>query len=70
MILSGNSVDHGLLNVAGLCSGIPVAPISVAYSLMSSDHAKLKHCFELVLPGLIYVEDMVIALLKVVILLA
>jgi len=57
MILSGNSVDHGLLNVAGLCSGIPVAPISVAYSLMSSDHAKLKHCFELVLPGLIYVED-------------
>ena len=57
MILSGNSVDHGLLNVAGLCSGIPVSPISVAYSLMSSDYAKLKHCFELVSPGLIYVED-------------
>ena len=60
MILSGNSVDHGLLNVAGLCSGIPVSPISVAYSLMSSDYAKLKHCFELVSPGLIYVEDGVI----------
>jgi len=57
MILSGNSIDHGLLTVAGLCSGIPVSPISVAYSLMSSDYAKLKHCFELVMPGLIYVED-------------
>ena len=57
MILSGNSIDHGLLNVAGLCSGIPVSPISVAYSLMSSDYAKLKHCYELVLPGLIYIDD-------------
>jgi len=57
MILSGNSINHGLINIAGLCSGIPVAPISVAYSLMSSDFAKLKHCFKLVNPGLIYVED-------------
>jgi len=57
MILSGNSINHGLINVAALCAGIPVAPISVAYSLMSSDFAKLKHCFNLVNPGLIYVED-------------
>ena len=57
MILSGNSVDHGLLNVAGLCSGVPVCPISVSYSLMSNDYIKLKHCFQLVLPGLIYVDD-------------
>ncbi len=57
MVLSGNSLNHGLINMAGLCSGIPVAPISVAYSLMSGDFAKLKHCFDLVEPGLIYVED-------------
>ena len=57
MILSGNSINHGLLNVAGLFCGVPVAPISIAYSLMSSDYAKLKHCFELVDPGLIFVED-------------
>ena len=57
MILSGNSINHGLLNLAGLFCGVPVAPISVAYSLMSSDYAKLKHCFELVDPGLIFVED-------------
>jgi len=37
MILSGNSINHGLLNVAGLFCGVQVAPISIAYSLMSSD---------------------------------
>ena len=57
MILSGNSVDHALLTLAGYTAGIPVAPISVAYSLQSQDHAKLKHITELLDPGLIYVAD-------------
>src|SRR6187402_630934 len=54
MILSGNSVDHALLTLAGHTAGIPVAPISVAYSLQSQDHAKLKHIAALLTPGLIY----------------
>ena len=57
MILSGNSVDHALLTLAGHTAGIPVAPISVAYSLQSQDHAKLKHIAALLKPGLIYVAD-------------
>ncbi len=57
MILSGNSVDHALLTLAGHTAGIPVAPISVAYSLQSQDHAKLKHIAALLTPGLIYVSD-------------
>ncbi len=57
MILSGNSVDHALLTLAGHTAGIPVAPISVAYSLQSQDHAKLRHIAELLDPGLIYVAD-------------
>ena len=57
MILSGNSIDHALLTLAGHTAGIPVAPISVAYSLQSQDHAKLKHIAELLAPGLIYVAD-------------
>ena len=47
MILSGNAIDHALLMLAGYTAGIPVAPISVAYSLQSQDHAKLKHIAEL-----------------------
>ncbi|HET7252271.1 MAG TPA: feruloyl-CoA synthase [Xanthobacteraceae bacterium] len=57
MILSGNSIDHALLTLAGHTAGIPVSPISVAYSLQSQDHAKLKHIAELLEPGLIYVAD-------------
>jgi feruloyl-CoA synthase len=57
MILSGNSIDHALLTLAGHTAGIPVAPISVAYSLQSQDHAKLKHIAELLEPGLVYVAD-------------
>jgi feruloyl-CoA synthase len=57
MILSGNSIDHALLTLAGHTAGIPVAPISVAYSLQSQDHAKLKHIAALLEPGLVYVAD-------------
>jgi feruloyl-CoA synthase len=57
MILSANSIDHALLTLAGYTAGIPVAPISVAYSLQSQDHAKLKHVAELLQPGLVYVAD-------------
>lgn len=42
-ILSGNSIDHGLLSLAAMHVGVPAAPISIAYSLMSQDHAKLLH---------------------------
>jgi feruloyl-CoA synthase len=57
MILSANSIDHALLMVAGYTAGVPVAPISVAYSLQSQDFAKVKHIAELLDPGLIYVAD-------------
>ena len=57
MILSGNGIDHALLTLAGHTAGVPVAPISVAYSLQSQDHAKLRHIAALLEPGLIYVAD-------------
>ena len=57
MILSANGIDHALLTLAGHTAGIPVAPISVAYSLQSQDHAKLKYIAALLTPGLIYVAD-------------
>ena len=57
MILSGNAIDHALLMLAGYTAGIPVAPISVAYSLQSQDHAKLKEIAALLAPGLVYVAD-------------
>src|SRR5262245_64025059 len=41
-ILSGNDIDHALLALAAMHVGIPYAPISPAYSLLSSDFGKLR----------------------------
>src|ERR1700709_676858 len=45
LILSGNSIAHASMTLGALFAGVPVAPVSVAYSLMSGDHSKLKHVF-------------------------
>lgn len=57
MILSGNSIDHAVLTFAGMTAGVPVAPVSVAYSLVSQDHAKLRYVFGLVEPKLLFVQN-------------
>ena len=56
-ILSDNGVDHALLALGAMHVGIPVAPVSPAYSLMSKDFGKLKYIFDLVRPGLVYTAD-------------
>ena len=56
-ILSGNSIEHALMTLAAMQAGVPVAPVSPAYSLMSQDHAKLRYIFDLVRPGLVMVQD-------------
>jgi feruloyl-CoA synthase len=56
-ILSDNSIDHGVLALGAMHAGVPVAPISPAYSLMSKDFAKLKAIFELLKPGLVWADD-------------
>jgi len=53
-ILCDNSVDHALLALGAMHAGIPVSPVSPAYSLMSKDHAKLKGIFTLLQPGLVF----------------
>lgn len=57
MILSENSVNAALLILGCIYIGVPVSPISPAYSLVSQDHGKLKHVFRLVRPGMIYAAD-------------
>jgi feruloyl-CoA synthase len=56
-ILSDNSIDHALLALGAMHVGVPVAPISPAYSLMSKDYAKLKYIFELLKPGLVFAAE-------------
>jgi feruloyl-CoA synthase len=62
MILSGNSIEHGLMSLAAQRIGAPATPISMAYSTMSTDFAKLKHCFNAVKPKAIFVRPRAAAL--------
>jgi len=57
MVLSGNSRLHLVVALAAMTVGVPLVPTSVAYSLQSTDHAKLRAMAELVDPGLVVAED-------------
>jgi feruloyl-CoA synthase len=57
MVLSGNSGLHLAVMLAAMTVGAPVVPTSVAYSLQSADHAKLRAMAELADPGVIVAED-------------
>lgn len=57
MILSGNSLDHAMITYGAILAGVPVAPVSRSYSLMSTDHEKLKYVFGLIEPKMVFVQD-------------
>src|SRR5262245_505270 len=57
VIRSENDLEHGALATAALYAGIPYAPVSPAYSLISRDFGKLKHIVRLLTPGLVYAAD-------------
>jgi len=56
-ILSGNDIEHALLGLAAMHVGIPYAPISVPYSLLSQDFNKLKAIIDVLTPGLVFAAD-------------
>jgi feruloyl-CoA synthase len=56
VILSGNSIAHALLMLAAIQTGVPVAPLSVAYS-EAEDLEKLGYLVDLLRPGMIFAED-------------
>lgn len=57
VILSGNSIEHGLLALAAMYAGVPYAPIAPAYSLGVKQFAALKHVWENLDPGMAFVQN-------------
>jgi feruloyl-CoA synthase len=57
VILSGNDLDHAALALAAIHVGIPYAAVSPAYSLVSTDHARLRSVFEVLDPGMVFASD-------------
>ncbi|MBX3445197.1 MAG: AMP-binding protein [Parvibaculaceae bacterium] len=56
MVLSSNSIAHAVMALGAMKAGVPVAPVSVPYSLMSSDFSKLKHVVALTKPRMIFAD--------------
>ena len=56
-ILSDNDFDHALLALAALHVGVPYAPVSPAYSLLSKDYNQLRYVLGLLRPGLVFAAD-------------
>ncbi|MDQ0464217.1 feruloyl-CoA synthase [Caulobacter ginsengisoli] len=57
MVLSANSIEHALVTLGCYTAGVPIAPISPAYSLISTDHAKLRHCAGVVKPKVVFAQS-------------
>ena len=53
-ILSDNDLEHLSLAMGAMWAGVPVVPVSPAYSLLSQDHGKLRHILGVVTPGLVF----------------
>ena len=56
-LLSEKSIPHALLTLAALQVGVPVCPISPAYSLRPEARGRLGFCLGAVRPGLVLVDD-------------
>ena len=54
VILSENSLEHLSLAFGAMWAGVPHAPISTAYSLVSQDYGKLRHILANLTPGLVF----------------
>lgn len=57
LVLSGNDLEHIQLALGAMWAGIPYAPISPAYSLVSTDFSKLRHAVELLTPGAVFAAN-------------
>ena len=57
LILSGNSIGHGLITLAAQFVGIPTVPVAEQYSLIPGAEAQLRHVFDLVRPKMVFADD-------------
>ncbi|MFM2057991.1 MAG: hypothetical protein RLY71_2376 [Pseudomonadota bacterium] len=54
VILSDNDLEYLTLALGAMWAGVPYAPVSSAYSLVSQDYGKLRHVVQTVTPGLVF----------------
>ena len=57
MVLSGNSLEHLVATLAAYTAGVPLLPLSTAYSLASHDHERVRDIVARCRPGMVLADD-------------
>ncbi|MFY9211147.1 MAG: feruloyl-CoA synthase [Aestuariivita sp.] len=57
LIISGNSVDHGVLTLAAHMVGIPTVPVAEQYALIPGAEKQLRYIAGLTRPAMVFAED-------------
>ncbi|MBB5402104.1 AMP-binding protein [Paraburkholderia youngii] len=57
MVLSGNTLEHAVFELAAMQARMPYVPVTPAYSLLSTDYTKLKAMVALINPAVIFVQS-------------
>jgi len=63
VVLSGNDLEHLTLGLAAMWVGVPWVPVSVPYSLLTSDgsYARLREVLEITTPGMVFAAGLAFA---------
>ncbi|TAJ74198.1 MAG: acyl-CoA synthetase [Sphingobium sp.] len=56
-LLSSNSIEHAMMTYAAYLVGIPIVPVTPAYSLQSNAAAQLQERLSVADPALVFVQD-------------
>lgn len=57
MILSGSSLEHGVLKIAAMQARMPCVPVSPAYALQAPDMGRLQQMVDRVRPAVVFVQN-------------
>ena len=57
VMLSGNSLEHAVLQLAAMQARMPFVAVTPAYSLLAKDFTKLRDMVDLVQPAVLFVQD-------------
>ncbi len=56
-VLSGNGIEHAVLQLAAMQARMPVVAITPAYALLAEDLGKLQSMLDLIAPAVVFVES-------------
>ena len=57
IVLSSNSLEHGVMQLAAMQAGMPYVPITTAYSLLTPDLEKLQAMVDLLEPAVVFAQN-------------